>query len=334
MNDHTGPLTPDRSRERTTPGAEVLRPGAGDLPERFTDPGLPEHLPRRADTDPRAARRAELQVVALLGVSILGTVLALVAFFGIQIGDDGSMGGSLGRLRLSTLLIGLGLFLSLFGIGVGAVHLAKTLMPDRERTEDRHPQRGDDETRAQAVRILGEGAEESGLRRRPLIRNTLLGALALAPLPGVVLLRDTGPLPGDDLSRTFWSPDLALVRDPEGGRIRPEDLVVGSVVHVMPEGIENSEHPLEERAKAAVLVIRPRPRRPLTGGRGRRRRRDRGLFQDLHPWGARWRCTSSRRTTCCARATSPPSRHPGLRRGLRPRQTTAPQLRRRDAEGT
>jgi ubiquinol-cytochrome c reductase iron-sulfur subunit len=259
VNDHTGPLNDDEPRDRTTSGTEVLRPGTGDPPERFTDPGLPEHLPRRTDTDPRAARRAELQVVTLFVISVLGALLALVAFFGIRVGDEGAMTDFLGRLRMSTLLIGLGLFLSLFGIGVGVVHLARTLMPDRERTEERHPQRGDDETRGQAVRILAEGAEESALRRRPLIRNTLLGALALAPVPGVVLLRDTGPLPGDDLSRTFWSSGQPLVRDPQGGRIRPEDLVVGSVVQVMPEGIENSEHPLEERAKAAVLVIRLDP---------------------------------------------------------------------------
>ena len=33
-------------------------------------------------------------------------------------------------------------------------------------------------------------------------------------------------------------------------------MVLGSVAHIMPEGIENSDDPLNERAKAAVLLIR------------------------------------------------------------------------------
>ena len=41
-----------------------------------------------------------------------------------------------------------------------------------------------------------QGAKESALGRRKLIRNTMFGALALFPLSGVVLLRDLGPLPG------------------------------------------------------------------------------------------------------------------------------------------
>ena len=35
--------------------------------ERFTDPGLPEHRPRRGDLDPAANKRAERQVVVLFG---------------------------------------------------------------------------------------------------------------------------------------------------------------------------------------------------------------------------------------------------------------------------
>ena len=59
--------------------------------------------------------------------------------------------------------------------------------------------------RAEAVEILRTGGEESGIGRRPLIRNSLLGALALFPLPGLVVLRDLGPLPGDELAHTLWA---------------------------------------------------------------------------------------------------------------------------------
>jgi ubiquinol-cytochrome c reductase iron-sulfur subunit len=132
-------------------------------------------------------------------------------------------------------------------------------MPDEERVEYRHPQRGTDEDRRDAVVMLKEGSAESGIGRRPLIRNSLIGALALVPLPAVVLLRDTGPMPGNSLSVTFWEKGMRMVRDPEGGALKASDLSLGSVAHVMPEGIDEVAHPLEERAKAAVLLMRLDP---------------------------------------------------------------------------
>jgi ubiquinol-cytochrome c reductase iron-sulfur subunit len=164
---------------------------------------------------------------------------------------------SLNQLRLSNQLLGGGLAIALLGIGAGAVHWAKTLMPDEERIEYRHLQRGTDEERAEAVRILKMGADESGIARRPLIRNTLIGAMSLFPIPALVLLRDSGPMPGKHLSETFWKAGIRMERDqPGGGALKASDLTVGSVVHVMPEGLEKTEEPLNERAKAAVLLIR------------------------------------------------------------------------------
>ena len=64
-------------------------------------------------------------------------------------------------------------------------------------------------------------------------------------------------MPADHLSKTFWKEGIRMERDqPGGGALRASDLTVGSVVHVMPEGIEKTEEPLNERAKAAVLLIR------------------------------------------------------------------------------
>ena len=49
--------------------------------EPLGDPGLPEHVHRRADTDPIAAKRAEQQVAILFSLSALGTVLFIYSFF-------------------------------------------------------------------------------------------------------------------------------------------------------------------------------------------------------------------------------------------------------------
>jgi ubiquinol-cytochrome c reductase iron-sulfur subunit len=231
--------------------------------DRFDNPGLPEHRHRMADVDAKAAKKAERQVAALFGVSILGTIGALVAYFAVKLEGDFAFDAYMQRVFLSNLLLGLGMFLGLFGIGAGAVHFAKTLMPDEERIEERHDLRGSDEDREAAVAMLKEGAEEAGLGRRPLLRNTLIGALALFPIPGLVLFRDTGPMPADNLSKTIWKQGDKIVRDlvdGNGGALKVSDLQVGSVVHVMPEGLTpETPHFMEERAKAAVILVRVDP---------------------------------------------------------------------------
>ena len=233
--------------------APVATTGDG-RPARFEDPGLPRHVHRMADTDPKAAKRAERQVSALFLLSIIGTVIFVVSYLAIQ--PDGTFG----TLLRSNLGLGIGLALILLGIGLGAIHWAKTLMPDTEVIEERHVMRGTDAERAEAVSKLSEGAEESGLGRRALLRNTLIGAAALAPLPALLLLGDLGPLPGDKLTRTVWARGVRLARDPAGTPIRASEVTLGSVFHVMPENIDETEHPLEEKAKAAVLLIRMDPR--------------------------------------------------------------------------
>jgi ubiquinol-cytochrome c reductase iron-sulfur subunit len=241
-------------------GATTDHPDPGAPADRFDNPGLPAHRHRLADLDAVAAKRAERQVAALFGLSILGTVFTGVAYFTVKFEGDLTFNAYLHQVQLSTLLIGVGMFLSLFCIGIGAVHWAKTLMPDDERIEYRHLQRGTDQDRADAVEILAEGAAEAGLGRRPLIRNSLIGSLALMPLPGVFLLRDLGPMPSNSLSVTVWKKGDKLVLDQVDGKpIKAADLQIGSVVHVMPEKIDELGNHLDERAKASVLVMRLNP---------------------------------------------------------------------------
>jgi ubiquinol-cytochrome c reductase iron-sulfur subunit len=259
MSGDSGEIEPGASAAPAT-GHDLDRAhGSGQSVDQFENPGLPVHHHRMADIDVRAAKRAERQVATLFGLSALGTLMVLIGYFALPLMPNAGNDQMLGRLQASNLVMGVGLFVALFGIGAGAVHWAKTLMPDEERVEYRHLQRGTDEERADALRILSEGNEESGLGRRPLIRNSLIGAMALAPLPMVAFLRDSGPLPGKDLSTTVWKKNTRLVTDPEGDPIKASDLSIGSVVHVQPEGLDELEHPLEEKAKAAVLLIRLDP---------------------------------------------------------------------------
>jgi ubiquinol-cytochrome c reductase iron-sulfur subunit len=233
-------------------GAEVERA------DRYENPGLPAHVYRRSDTDPKTAVRREREVATFFGLSTLGTVLFIVAYFAIKpAGASGS--DMLEKVGLSTRLLGLGLGLALFCIGIGAIHWAKTLMPDDEIVSERHPMRSSDEDRAAAVAAMKEGAAGAGLGRRKLIRNSLLGALAPLGLLAIIPLRDMGPLPGASLAYTAWKPGKRLVTDPTGRPLKPSDLEIGGVIHVQPEGVDQMADALEERAKAAVLVIRLAP---------------------------------------------------------------------------
>jgi ubiquinol-cytochrome c reductase iron-sulfur subunit len=239
-------------------GSEVAQGGAdghGELERTWANPGLPGHVYRRSDVDPKAAQRREREVATLFGISTLGTLLFIVAYFAIK--PDGA--DFLEEVSLSTRLLGIGLGLALFCIGAGAIHWAKTLMPDDEIVSERKPMRSSDADRAEAVAALKEGAAGAGLGRRKLIRNSLLGALAPLGLLAIIPLRDLGPLPGASLTGTWWKPGRRLLTDPTGRPIKAADVAIGGVIHVQPEGVDESPKPIDERAKATVLVIRLEP---------------------------------------------------------------------------
>ena len=158
----------------------------------------------------------------------------------------------------------------MLGIGFGAIHWAKSLMANEHAVEQRHPVRGTEETRARAVEIFQLGNKESGFTRRKLIRNSLIGALAIFPLPAVVLFRGLAPDedPVELFKHTMWDEGVRLTRDPDGTPIRAADVTIGSAFHVIPEGLNESSHKLEEKAKAAVLLMRLKPE-DLTVSTGR-----------------------------------------------------------------
>ena len=220
------------------------------------NPGLPAHRQRITDIDPKKERLAERRVAGFFVFSVLGSIAAVVFYFVFPIvpGDPGSV-------RLNTLSLGLAIALGLLGIGIGAVHWAKALMSDAELVEMRHGTRGTDETRAKAAQVFTLGNKESGFTRRSLVRNSLFGALALTPVPAVVLFRDLAPdeEPNGLLRHTLWDKNVRLTRDPSGTPIKASEVTYGSAFHVIPENLLDSEHYLEEKAKAAVLLMRLRP---------------------------------------------------------------------------
>jgi ubiquinol-cytochrome c reductase iron-sulfur subunit len=226
--------------------------------EAIKDPGLPAHVHRKADTDPVAAKRAERQVAILFAISALGTVLLIVSYLFIP--DDVFIFiPVMGDQNAHHLGLGLGMAISLFFIGMGAIHWAKTLMPDTEVVAQRHEFRSPDKDRKEFVEAVKSGVDASGLGRRSLIKRSLGAALGLSALSPLLLLRDLGPLPGNELEKTTWKSGTYLVTDPGNRRIKSSDLEVGSVAQVLPEIADPEHRKLSDIAKDAVLLIRLRP---------------------------------------------------------------------------
>ena len=252
--------------------------------EPIPDPGLPAHQWRPTDVDPKAEKRAERQVASLFGLAVLGSVLFVVSYVVFKVGDDPD---TIGNLGASNLALGLCLSLTLLAMGIGMIQWARKLMGDHEIVEMRHPASSSQEDREAAVAILQTGLEESGLGRRPLIRNSLLAAGGVLGILPVVMLRDLGPLPGDKLDHTIWDLDTwtpemqawwksqgrslqRICRDVVGTPIKVTDLEVGDLVNAEPEVLfavdPQTREPLVEgtdllvaKSKAAVILHRMLP---------------------------------------------------------------------------
>jgi ubiquinol-cytochrome c reductase iron-sulfur subunit len=233
--------------------------GVADEKNPFADPGLPPHEHRVQDIDERAARRSERTVAMLFTVSMLATVGFIASYVGIP-HDKSIYVFPIGHINALNFALGLTLGLALFAIGAGAVHWARTLMSDEEIADERHPIEASPEVRAKVHADFKQGAKESALGRRKLIRNTMFGALALFPLSGVMLLRDLGPLPGTKLRHTMWRKGLQLVNMNTNEPLRPSDVQVGSLTFAKPEGLEEHDEEFQtEIAKAALMIVRIQP---------------------------------------------------------------------------
>lgn len=251
-------------------------------PDPVPDPGLPPHHWRPTDVDPKAERRAERQVAAWFIFSALCTVAFVYSYFAFQIGDNWDTFLGLGA---STLFLGLSLSGALLGIGIGVIQWARKLMGDQEIVEMRHSAASSEEDREKVLGMIGLGIEEASIARRPLVRNSLLGAMALIGVAPIVMLRDLGPLPQDvdnaeeglGLAHTVWRKGMRVVTGVTGRPLRPSDLQIGDLVNAAPE-IEHADvgdwHQLHghellvSKAKSALILLRMEPR-------------------DLNPWEGR-----------------------------------------------
>lgn len=230
--------------------------------EPVKDPGLPEHQYRPTDVDPAQDKRAERQISGMFTVASLLLVGFCVGYIMID-KDQTFLGWSAMNFTLGATLGG-----AMLLMGVGIIQWAKKLMGDHEMVELRHPASSSAEERADTLKELNDGINESGFGRRPMIRRSLFLSMGALALPTVILLRDMGPLPYGH-KNTVWKKGMRVVNDVAGTPIKPSDLQVGQLVNAEPAIMYETDkdgHPvlhgtelLQEKSKAAVIVVRMRP---------------------------------------------------------------------------
>src|SRR5262245_42068815 len=187
-------------------------------------------MTRPADTT--GERRAERLVLVAFAASFIAGVSLLVVYI---------LGGQ-------TQIEGVLLTICLGGIGVGIVLWGKHLIPAGIHVEERHPIGGG----AQATGELAEAlTEEAGFTRRKLLVGALLGTLAGLAAALAVPVFSLGPAPGRALFQTSWRAGAKLAL-PGGEPIGPDDLPVGGVLTVFPDGDPSDPN-------SATLVIRVDP---------------------------------------------------------------------------
>jgi ubiquinol-cytochrome c reductase iron-sulfur subunit len=200
------------------------------------------------DADPRERKAAELGISALFVVGTLATIFFLYAYFGISIHDK------LGQY--SNYALGGSLALSLTAVGAGMILWAKTLLPHEKAIQERHDFHSTPEEEKEAEDTFLAGADDLGLGRYKILRRTLLGALAVLPLPILVMLRDLGTLPGGSLlpsgEETLWKAGDRLVDLDTRLPVKLGDLSIGGIQTVMPEGFTSAE----DSALAPTMLIR------------------------------------------------------------------------------
>jgi ubiquinol-cytochrome c reductase iron-sulfur subunit len=149
-----------------------------------------------------------------------------------------------GQPQLEGALLGV----ALGGLGAGLIMWGVWLLPKRLVTDRRELSSPERDRRAVEA-TLEETGEAIG-RRRFLVR-LLAGAAGALGLAALFPIRSLGPRPGTALFRTAWTPGALLVKE-DASPVRVDDLPVGSVLTVFPDGHVGS-------SDAQTLLIRVDP---------------------------------------------------------------------------
>jgi Rieske Fe-S protein len=258
-----GPEEPQNTPKRvigTPPPAETrtLLPEEDQAPAPAADEGGGYEL------DERSARRAERVVATFFLLTFLASIAFIAAY--VFVGRHGGMHG-IYRAREANYLLGAAMTVSFLALAIGVTIWVRRLMTAAPILQERHELESPQADRDQFAADFMEGAEASGITKRPLLRRTLLLAAAPLGLAPLVLLRDLGPLPEKKLRHTYWRDAVAAAqaKGKKGARLLVADTnrplstadfdSPGAMITVVPEGIESTPDAMTELAKASTILI-------------------------------------------------------------------------------
>ena len=193
---------------------------------------------------PVPGTKEEKRMVRLIAGIFLLVGLASLAFIAVYIfwPWEYQHGGWNDPSKWYTPLLGITLGIALLGVGFGITTWAKKILPEEIAEQDRHDGPSAEDERQLTGASLAQIGEDSGLARRPFLRNAILAGLAPLGLVAVVPLGALIKNPhanGDPLLHTGFDPRLnggkpvRLVHE-DGEPIRPEDVSVGGQLTVFP----------------------------------------------------------------------------------------------------
>jgi ubiquinol-cytochrome c reductase iron-sulfur subunit len=242
--------------ERHVPGQPRPRRQVGRRPAATNPSAASSQLAERSYSedvaeDPREVKFAEWQVAALFLVGA-AMAIAFVVFY-VTVPIHRNIG------QLSNYALGGSLALSLAAVGAGFIIWAKKLLPHEKAVQDRHEFQSLPAEEAAAEETFFQGIDDIGLGRYKVLRRSLLGVLALLPIPAVMLARDLGPLPHGSLDPegeiTAWKKGDRLVDSVTKVPYKLGDIDVGGIATVMPEGFDD----INDESLAPTILIRFAP---------------------------------------------------------------------------
>jgi ubiquinol-cytochrome c reductase iron-sulfur subunit len=192
-------------------------------------------------SEDRAARANTRRIGVALTISIAASI-GLTVVYGLG-----------GQPQVEGVLIGL----SLGGLAVAFILWGKHLLPPGPYVEEREPLVSPSDDRSDLERDFRR--TDRALERRTFLRRLLAGALGALGVAAIFPIRSLGPSPGRSLFRTRWIPGSRLVTS-DGEPVLAEDLVVGSVLTVFPDG-----HPDSADSQTVLLKVDPAIFSPLPG---------------------------------------------------------------------
>lgn len=163
--------------------------------------------------------------------------------------------------QYSNMLLGGTLTLAMFGIGAGMTVWARNIMPHYEVASPYDDLPSSDEEKSSFSEFFMKSADESGFTKRPLMRRTLIAAMLPLGIAPIVLLRDSGPVPGDLMKSTPWVDGMRMHVEGTHREIRLEDLENDpyGMISALP-AVNDDNYPhgisLNDQAKSVILLIK------------------------------------------------------------------------------